>query len=109
VAAIPQTHFVQSGDADLADQVFGAGEDMVAIPGLPSHLEVMWKPGFAAFLDRLASFRPVITFDTRGTGMSDRVPMHQVLSAVAQPRHRRRVHRGARTGSGSGRRRGAAA
>jgi class 3 adenylate cyclase len=75
VAEIPQTHFVRSGGADLAYQVFGAGEDMVAIPGLPSHLEVMWElPEFAAFLDRLASFRRVITFDKRGTGMSDRVP-----------------------------------
>jgi class 3 adenylate cyclase len=75
VPGIPQTRFVRSGDADLAYQVFGAGEDMVAIPGLPSHLEVMWElPEFAAFLDRLASFRRVITFDRRGTGMSDRVP-----------------------------------
>jgi class 3 adenylate cyclase len=75
VAEIPQTQFVRSGDADLAYQVFGAGEDMVAIPGLPSHLEVMWElPEFAAFLDRLASFRRVIMFDRRGTGMSDRVP-----------------------------------
>jgi len=75
VAEIPQTLFVRSGDADLAYQVFGTGEDMVAIPGLPSHLEVMWElPEFAAFLDRLASFRRVIVFDRRGTGMSDRVP-----------------------------------
>lgn len=75
MAEIPQTRFVRSGDADLAYQVFGAGEDMVAIPGLPSHLEVMWElPEFAAFLGRLASFRRVITFDRRGTGMSDRVP-----------------------------------
>jgi class 3 adenylate cyclase len=75
VAEIPQTRFVRSGNADLAYQVFGAGEDMVAIPGLPSHLEVMWElPEFAAFLDRLASFRRVIMFDRRGTGMSDRVP-----------------------------------
>ena len=75
VAEFPQTRFVRSGDADLAYQVFGAGEDMVAIPGLPSHLEVMWElPEFAAFLDRRASFRRVIMFDRRGTGMSDRVP-----------------------------------
>ena len=75
MAEIPQTLFVRSGDADLAYQVFGTGEDMVAIPGLPSHLEVMWElPEFAAFLDRLASFRRVIVFDRRGTGMSDRVP-----------------------------------
>jgi pimeloyl-ACP methyl ester carboxylesterase len=75
VAEIPQTRFVRSGEVDLAYQVFGAGDDMVAIPGLPSHLEVMWElPELAAFLDRLASFRRVITFDKRGTGMSDPVP-----------------------------------
>ena len=40
---IPETRYVRSRDADLAYQVFGAGEDLVAIPGLPSHLEVMWS------------------------------------------------------------------
>jgi class 3 adenylate cyclase len=75
MAAIPLTCFVRSGDIDLAYQVFGAGKDLVVIPGLPSHLEVMWElPELAAFLDRLASFRRVIMFDKRGTGMSDRVP-----------------------------------
>jgi pimeloyl-ACP methyl ester carboxylesterase len=75
MAAIPQTCFVRSGDVDLAYQVFGTGADMVVIPGLPTHLEVMWELAeFAAFLDRLASFRRVIIFDKRGTGMSDRVP-----------------------------------
>jgi pimeloyl-ACP methyl ester carboxylesterase len=75
VADIPQTRFVRSGEVDLAYQVFGAGEDLVAIPGLPSHLEVMWELAEqAAFLNRLASFRRVIMFDKRGTGMSDPVP-----------------------------------
>jgi class 3 adenylate cyclase len=75
VADIPQTRFVRSGDVDLAYQIFGAGEDLVAIPGLPSHLEVMWELAEqAAFLSRLASFRRVIMFDKRGTGMSDPVP-----------------------------------
>src|SRR5215831_17513833 len=41
----------------------------------PSHLEVIWELAeLAAFLDRLASFRRVIIFDKRGTGMSDPVP-----------------------------------
>ncbi len=75
MAGIPQTRFVGSGDIDLACQVFGAGADMVVIPGLPSHIEVMWELAeYAAFLDRLAGFRRVITFDKRGTGMSDPVP-----------------------------------
>ena len=72
---IPETRYVRSGDADLAYQVFGSGADLVAIHGLPGHLEVMWElPEFAAFLDRLGTFGRVIMFDKRGTGMSDRVP-----------------------------------
>jgi pimeloyl-ACP methyl ester carboxylesterase len=39
-----------------------------------SHLEYAWEePGFAAFLDRLASFSRLILLDRRGTGLSDRV------------------------------------
>jgi pimeloyl-ACP methyl ester carboxylesterase len=35
----------------------------------------MWElPEYAAFLDRLGSFRRVIMLDKRGTGMSDRAP-----------------------------------
>jgi pimeloyl-ACP methyl ester carboxylesterase len=72
---IPETRYVRSGDADLAYQVFGSGEDLVAIHGLPGHLEVMWElPEYAAFLDRLGTFGRVIMFDKRGTGISDRVP-----------------------------------
>jgi pimeloyl-ACP methyl ester carboxylesterase len=66
---------VRSGEVDLAYQVFGAGEDLVLISGGLSHLEVIWDLAeLAAFLDRLASFRRVIVFDKRGTGMSDPVP-----------------------------------
>jgi len=43
MAGIPETRYVRSGDADLAYQVFGAGQDLVAIQGPPGHLEVMWK------------------------------------------------------------------
>ena len=72
---IPETKYVRSGDADLAYQVFGSGADLVAIHGLPGHVEVMWElPEYAAFLDRLGTFGRVIMFDKRGTGMSDRLP-----------------------------------
>jgi class 3 adenylate cyclase len=75
VVGIPQTRFVRSGEVDLACQVFGAGQDLVLISGGLSHLEVIWELAeLAAFLDRLASFRRVIVFDKRGTGMSDPVP-----------------------------------
>src|SRR5512140_1072094 len=36
MAEIPQTRFVRSGDVDLAYQVFGAGEDLVAVLGVPA-------------------------------------------------------------------------
>jgi class 3 adenylate cyclase len=75
MAEIPQTRFVHSGEADLAYQVFGAGEDLVLISGGLSHLEVAWELAeLAAFVGRLARFRRVIIFDKRGTGMSDPVP-----------------------------------
>ena len=46
---------------------------MVATPGFVSHLEHQWEePHFANYLSRLASFSRLITFDKRGTGLSDR-------------------------------------
>lgn len=71
MADIPETRYTRSGDADIAYQVWGTGPDLVAIHGLPGHLEVMWElPEFAAFLDRLGTFGRVIMFDKRGTGWS---------------------------------------
>ncbi|GAA4290143.1 adenylate/guanylate cyclase domain-containing protein [Mycobacterium paraffinicum] len=50
----------------------GEGPDLVVAPGFISHLEIMWEePSVAHFYSRLASFRRVITFDKRGTGLSD--------------------------------------
>ena len=45
----------------------------MVVPGFISHLEVLWDdPAHARVLRRLASFARVITFDKRGTGLSDR-------------------------------------
>jgi class 3 adenylate cyclase len=39
----------------------------------------MWEePGYAGFLERLASFSRLIIFDKRGTGLSDPVPLDQL-------------------------------
>lgn len=47
--------------------------DLIVVPGFVSHLEVCLElPNLAGILDRLTSFARVITFDKRGTGMSDR-------------------------------------
>ena len=74
---MPETRFTRCDGVDIAYQVIGAGGqlDIVYIPAFVSHLEVMWELAeFAAFLERLASFGRLITFDKRGTGLSDRLP-----------------------------------
>ena len=80
VQSAPETHYAQSGDVNIAYQVIGAGDlDIVFVMGWVSHLEYFWKePRFAAFLNRLAGFSRLILFDKRGTGLSDRVPLHEL-------------------------------
>ena len=60
---------------NIAYQVVGEGQlDLVYVPGFVSNVELMWEePGYAAFLDRLATFSRLIIFDKRGTGLSDPV------------------------------------
>jgi pimeloyl-ACP methyl ester carboxylesterase/DNA-binding winged helix-turn-helix (wHTH) protein/class 3 adenylate cyclase len=79
-AAVPETHYVENGDVNIAYQVVGCGDlDVVFVMGWVSHLEYFWKhPLFAAFLNRLASFSRLILFDKRGTGLSDRVPLSEL-------------------------------
>ncbi len=98
---IPETHYVQNGDINIAYQIVGSSDlDIVFVMGWVSHLEYFWKePHFAAFLNRLASFSRLILFDKRGTGLSDRVPIkdlptleqrmedvHAVMDAVGSER-----------------------
>ncbi|MFZ1701357.1 MAG: alpha/beta fold hydrolase [Pyrinomonadaceae bacterium] len=77
---LPETHYVQNGDVNIAYQVVGNGQiDVVFVMGWVSHLEYFWKHHlFASFLDRLASFSRLILFDKRGTGLSDRVPLSEL-------------------------------
>jgi class 3 adenylate cyclase/alpha-beta hydrolase superfamily lysophospholipase len=69
-----QTRYAKSGNLHIAYQVFGRGAiDLVFCPGFVSHIEHYWEdPRMAHFLERLGSFARVITFDKRGTGLSDR-------------------------------------
>src|SRR6059058_654230 len=73
--------YAQSGHARIASQVVGDGTDnLVLALGYVSHLEHMWEdPLAAAFLHRLASFRRLIVFDRRGTGLSERVSLAPTL------------------------------
>lgn len=76
----PQTRYALSGDISIAYQVLGVGPfDLVYAHGWVSHLDMQWdEPHLAAFLSRLASFSRVITFDKRGTGLSDRVAVNEL-------------------------------
>jgi pimeloyl-ACP methyl ester carboxylesterase len=75
---VPPTHYARSGDVNIAYQMLGDGPmDLVFVMGWVSHLEYFWTdPSFARFLRRLSSFARLILFDKRGTGLSDRVPVH---------------------------------
>lgn len=73
--AIPETRYARSGDVNIAYQVIGDGPvDLVLTPGFVSNVELSWEePSFARYLRRLASVCRLITYDKRGTGLSDRV------------------------------------
>jgi pimeloyl-ACP methyl ester carboxylesterase len=72
-AVEPETRYATSGDVSVAYQVVGEGpEHLVLAPGFLSHLELAWEePSLRRFLLRLASFRRLVIFDKRGTGLSD--------------------------------------
>lgn len=70
----PEINYATCEDgAHIAYQVFGDGPiDLVMVPGFVSHLEQFWEsPQFARLNRQLGSFARVITFDKRGTGLSD--------------------------------------
>ena len=74
---VPDIHYAKSGGLNIAFSVTGEGPDLVVAPGFISHLDIMWEePSVVHFYSRLASFRRVVTFDKRGTGLSDPV-MHR--------------------------------
>ena len=71
----PATQYAKSGDIHIAYQAFGDGPiNLVLVPGFVSNVESYWdQPDLARFLRRLGGYARVVTFDKRGTGMSDRV------------------------------------
>jgi DNA-binding SARP family transcriptional activator/pimeloyl-ACP methyl ester carboxylesterase len=76
-AAVPRTRYAQTDDGiHIAYQVLGEGEqDILFVPGLMSHLELLWEDDETAdFYRRLAKLGRLIMFDKRDTGLSDRAP-----------------------------------
>jgi class 3 adenylate cyclase/pimeloyl-ACP methyl ester carboxylesterase len=70
----PATQYAKSGEVHIAYQAFGDGPiNLVMVPGFVSNVENYWdQPDLARFLTKLGSYARVVTFDKRGTGMSDR-------------------------------------
>ena len=73
--ARPETMYAKSGGVHIAYQVFGEGEiDLVLVPGFTTHIELSWEhEPWARLLEGLGSFARVMTFDRRGSGLSDPV------------------------------------
>src|ERR1700716_3378288 len=82
----PVTRYARSGEASIAYQVIGEGPlDMLFVPGWISQIEQLWEaPANRRFLERLAAFSRLILFDSRGTGLSDRVLEAYALEQEAQ-------------------------
>ncbi len=71
--SLGETRYAKSGELSIAYQVTGEGPDLVLIPGSMSHVELGWEtPPTNLIYPRLSRFARMITFDKRGTGLSDR-------------------------------------
>jgi class 3 adenylate cyclase len=99
---VPRTRYVAVDGLQLAYQVVGDRSlDLVVTSGTISHVDLRWEdPASARFLEGLASFSRVITFDRRGVGASDRLAPGTVptweewaddLSAVLDAAHSERA------------------
>jgi class 3 adenylate cyclase len=86
----PTTRYARSGDASIAYQIVGDGPlDVLFLAGWLTQLEQLWEaPANRRFLERLTTFSRLILFDSRGTGLSERVLEsysleQEVLDAIA--------------------------
>ena len=69
----PAARYAKSGDLHIAYVVEGDGPiDLVWVPSSISQVEHLWEdPVIAEALERVKSFSRLITFDRRGSGLSD--------------------------------------
>jgi class 3 adenylate cyclase/alpha-beta hydrolase superfamily lysophospholipase len=72
--ARPETRYAEADGVRIGYQTYGSGKrTVIGVPGFAQNIDVIWEnPESAAFFERLGSFCRVITFDKRGTGLSDR-------------------------------------
>jgi class 3 adenylate cyclase len=71
-----RTRYTRSGDLHIAYQEAGEGPvDLVYVPTWIGQVETLVsEPSVHAFIERLCTFARVITFDRRGSGLSDPTP-----------------------------------
>jgi len=69
----PVARYAKSGDLHIAYATAGSGPiDVVWVPPWISHVEYLWaEPSLESFGKRLTEFCRLITFDRRGSGLSD--------------------------------------
>lgn len=81
----PETQYARVDGLHLAYQILGEGPiDIVLADQWTSHQEAQWDvPPLAEIRRRLAAFGRLITFDKRGVGMSDPVPINALPSIEA--------------------------
>jgi class 3 adenylate cyclase len=73
------TRYAMSGDLHIAYQVVGEGDPLVVSDQWFGNLDAQWEfPPMAGLLHRLSSFRRLVLFDKRGTGLSDPVSLSAV-------------------------------
>ena len=74
VGVAPETRYAKSGQLVIAyhDGV-GEGTPVVYLPGFVSHIEIDRElPCWYGLMERIERFARLVTFDKRGTGLSDR-------------------------------------
>jgi len=77
-----ETRYARSGDFNVAYQVTGEGPFDIVCADVISHLKLRWEDArYAAFFNRLGSIGRLISFNQRGTGMSDRFSGAPTLEA----------------------------
>jgi pimeloyl-ACP methyl ester carboxylesterase len=75
MVTLPETRYATNSGLHVAYQLAGDGPvDVVLLTQWFSNVDSQWDvPPLAAFIRRLGAFGRVLTFDKRGTGLSDPV------------------------------------
>jgi class 3 adenylate cyclase len=77
--------YAQADEVNIAYQVFGAGVDLVYVPGLLNLIEATAEePAIERHLERMATFARLALFDKRGTGLSDRVSAEEMADVESR-------------------------